>query len=307
MAPETRDNAITASVVVAHRAVEPGPDACLDAIASQADSNVEVLLVTDTDTRSCDRPGVRRTIVVPGALVPELWAAGIGAAQGDVVLLTAGDLVPRPDWLRRMQAAIAAPGVVAVGGAIEPGPGLSRSDWARYFCRYSPYMLPMPAGEERPDVAADNAGYDRHRLEAHRDLWDRGFWEPFVHVALREEGELAVVPEPVVELVGGHSVREFAAGRFHHGLEHGRHRAIGKSKVRTLAAAATFPAVPPIMTWRAARAVWLRGRRRGRFLSSAPVLVWFYCCWAAGELVGRVGVVCTGGHGGFGRRRERRG
>jgi hypothetical protein len=304
MASETRGHAIAASVVVAHRADEPGPGACLDSISSQAGPDVEVLLVTDTD--AVEHPAARRTIVVPGALVPQLWAAGIDAAEGEVVLLTAGDLVPRHDWLRRMRAALAARGVVAVGGAIEPGRSLSLGDWARYFCRYSPYMLPMPSGGARPEIAADNAGYDRRRLDAHRALWSEGFWEPFVHVALRGDGDLAVVPEPVVELAGGHSAREFATARFRHGAEHGRHRAIGKSRGRTLAEAATFPAVPLLMTWRAGRTIWGRGRRRGRFVLSAPVLMWFYCCWAAGELMGRVGVVWGGGQEPLGRRGERR-
>jgi hypothetical protein len=304
MASETRGHAIAASVVVAHRADEPGPGACLDSIASQAGPDVEVLVVTDRG--AVEHPAARRTIVVAGALVPELWAAGIDAAAGDVVLLTAGDLVPRPDWVHRLRAALDAPGVVAVGGAIEPGPGLSLGDWARYFCRYSPYMLPMPPGDARPDVAADNAGYDRHHLELHRDRWSDGFWEPFVHVALRGDGALVVVPEPVVELAGGHSAREFTAARFRHGVEHGRHRAIGKSRRRTLAEAATFPAVPLLMTWRAARTIWGRGRRRGRFVLSAPVLMWFYCCWAAGELMGRVGVVWGGGQRPLSRRGERR-
>jgi hypothetical protein len=126
----------------------------------------------------------------------------------------------------------------------------------------------------------------------HRDRWIHGFWEPFVHTELRAEGGVLVVdPGIVVRLVKGHDGRAFAHARFEHGKAHGRERARGKRKLRTLAEAATFPAVPPLMSWRAGREVWQRGGRRGRFLCATPVLLWFYSWWAAGELVGRLGAV----------------
>lgn len=288
MGLEPGDDATAVSVVVASRADEPGPEACLAAIVSQAGRDVEVLVVCDTAGRC--HPGVDRAIVLPGALVPELWAAGIEEARGDVVLLTAGDLVPDPGWVAGMRAALAVRGRVAVGGAIEPGPGLSLADWALYFCRYARYMLPLRADGDL-EVAGDNAAYERLRLLQHRDRWEHGFWEPFVHAVLRVEGTLVVDPGIVVRLAAGHSARAFAYARFQHGMAHGRQRAVGKSRRRVLAEAATFPAVPPLMAWRAGRSVWHRGRRRGRFLCSAPVLLWFYSWWAVGELAGRLRVV----------------
>ncbi len=289
---EPFDVTVAVTVVVAVRAEDPGPDACLRAIEDQRFPGVEVVVVSDSVTDSAASPvrGAARTVELPGALVPQLWAAGIAAARGRIVALTAGSLVPDPGWIAGLADALAVPGRVGVGGAIEPGAALSVSDWARYFCRYAPYLRPFARGVA-VELPADCAAYDRAALLRHHDRWVDGFWEPFVHRALREDGELVMDERVAVRLMGGHSAARFARARFRHGREHGRRRAQNVAVPRVLAAALTFPAVPPLMTYRAGRAVWRCRKHRIRFLVAAPIVLWFYSWWAVGECGGRLEVM----------------
>lgn len=291
MSVEPVEEPTAVSVIVAVRSADPRPDACLAAITRQLRAGFELIVVTDGPTDAVGpASGPARLVSRPGELVPRLWAAGIDAARGDIVLLTAGTLVPDPDWVEQAVRALEVSGRVAVAGAIEPGPGFTLADWAYYFCRYAPYQLPFATGID-VELPADNAGYVRAALLRHRERWADGFWEPFVHTALRDDGALVMVPDVVVRLTSGHAVQPFARARFRHGQEHGRQRALGRPRGKVLAAAATFPAVPALMTYRAARTVARRHRRGTRFLLSLPILVWFYTWWAAGELVGRLQVV----------------
>ena len=69
------------------------------------------------------------------------WRDGIDAASGEIVALTISQMIPAPNWiqaLREQQRTFD-----AVGGAIDPAPGLRLVDWAEYFCRYSRDMRPL--------------------------------------------------------------------------------------------------------------------------------------------------------------------
>ena len=290
--PGQRDGGDTSlTVVVAARAGEGDERACLSALAPQVEQ-ARVLLVRDR-LDGPPPPPWAEVLTVGGGLTPELWAAGIHAATGDVVALTATTTIPRPDWISAT-VGLHARGHVAVGGAIEPGADMRASDWAVYFCRYAPYMLPIDGSAT--EAAADNGSYTRVVLARYADLYQEAFLEPFVHRALRRDGHrVAVEPDRVVEVSGGHRLGHFCRQRFRHGREHGRRRSAGSSRSAVLLAAMTAPAVPALMTARAARIVFAKRRLRGRFVRSVPLVVLCYSAWAAGELAGRLDVVVHGG------------
>ena len=170
---------------------------------------------------------------------------------------------------------------------------MGAADWAVYFCRYAPYMLPIDGSAT--EAAADNGSYSRAVLARYADLYRETFLEPFVHRALRRDGyPVAVEPGRVVELVGGNRLAHFCGQRFRHGRQHGRGRSAGSSRAAVLAAAMTAPAVPLVMTARAARIVFGKRRLRRRFLLSMPLVALCYACWAAGELTGRLDAAVHG-------------
>lgn len=260
--------------------------ACLGALQTQVTPDDEVLVVDDGTGHG--PPAWARRVSAPGrSLVPEQWAAGLIEASRPVVALTSAAMVPGPGWLDRARRLASAP-EAGRGGAIEPGVGLRHWDWALYFCRYAPYMLPLErtAGLE---VAADNAAYRADVLEGYRTRWQDGFWEPFVHRAMRAEGHrLSIDPDMVVQLSPGTDPGAFARQRFRHGRSHGRHRSKGQHRVVVLVAGLTAPAVPPLLAARIARLVWTKRRYRARLVVALPAVVWFSAWWAAGELAGRI-------------------
>lgn len=277
------DPAPRLSVVVGARTGESPPGPCLDALAGQVGDGIEVILVEDRDSGA--GPAWVRRIVRVGGLVPELWAEGLRHASGGLVGLLASTVVPDPDWVARTLELHSDDGA-AVGGAIEPGHGLRVVDWAVYFCRYAPYMLPL-AGNPHLEIPGDNASYRADVLASYQPLYEHGFWEPAVHRAMRADGhQLRMSPERVVRHQAGATARGFCRQRFSHGRAHGRRRSTRPGPSQILRAVVSAPLVPPLLTLRAARTVVGKRRLHWRFACAAPFVLAFSCSWAAGELLG---------------------
>jgi hypothetical protein len=243
-------------------------DACLAALEGQVDG-AEVIVQ--------DRPG---------ALVPELWRDGIDAASGAIVALTISAMRPAPDWVARIRERLAEDEVVA--GAIDPGEGLRLVDWAEYFCRYARDMRPF-ARRENPEIPGDNCAYRRELLVRTRELYRHGFWEPEVNRALREQG-VALWHDPEVVVYQGRSAgfAAFVRQRLVHGRAYGRLRGARFGPGRNVAGVVLAFAVPFVLVARTAGEVFSRGRFRGRFVASLPLLLAYDAAWAAGEAVGHV-------------------
>lgn len=279
------------SVVVGARSGEADVTPLLQALEPQLDDDVEVVLVTDARWPPAGVPDGVRVLHRPGALVPELWAAGLREVRGTVVALTAGTLRPAPDWVDRARAfaLTAPPGVAAAGGAFDGSVTDGAVDRAVLYCRYSPFLAPLPSGVVH-DVPGDNALYRMDVLRRYEPAWRDGFWEPFVHVHLRRDGFLLTADGSLlVQQVSGLRLRGVLRQRYRHGRVHGRRRSTG-SPARVRAAAATAPLVPLLMTARALRAAWRRPDHRRSSASSTPLLLLLYSAWAAGELRGRLDV-----------------
>lgn len=277
------------SIVVAH----PGPDgagsACLEALRPQVGADVEVIVVAAAPIAR-PVPHWFEELVVPGGLAPELWAAGVVRAEGTIVGLLSTAVAPGAHWVARTLA-VHATGAAAVGGPIEPGAGGTLVDWALWFCRYAPYLPPL-VNPEAVEVPADNASYLRRVLVRYRELYERSFLEPFLHDAMRADGHaVRMTSERTVRTLGGARATAFCRQRFLHGRAHGARRSEGQRRGPILRAALTAPLVPAVMTARAVASVMAKRRYRARCLASLPLMVAFYCCWAAGELVGRLETV----------------
>jgi hypothetical protein len=258
----------TLSVVVASNGAPGSVEACLASLAGQVDG-AEVIVQER-----------------PGAVVPELWRDGIDAASGAVVALTISPMRPAPDWIARIRERLVADEVVA--GAIEPGEGLRIVDWAEYFCRYAPDMLPFER-RENPEIPGDNCAYRRDLLERTRDLYRDGFWEPEVNRALRAEG-VRLWHDPGVVVFQGRSAGfgAFFRQRFEHGRAYGRQRGARFGAGRNAVGLAAAVVVPFVLVARTAGEVFRRGRCRARFALALPALLAFDAAWAAGEAIGHL-------------------
>ena len=89
-------------------------------------------------------------------------------------------------------------------------------DWAAFFCEYSRYMEPAPAGAV-DDLPGMNVSYDRAALAAIDDLLREGRWESWLHARLVERGfELWCEPAAVLDHAKDFGVREFTSQRYHY-------------------------------------------------------------------------------------------
>src|SRR5262249_24870315 len=138
----------------------------------------------------------------------------------------------------------------------------------------------------------DNAAYGRTALESVRSTWENGFWEPDVHRALKERGA-RLMHDPTVVAFQGRSAgaAAFVRQRLAHGRAPRRQRGAGFGTARNVAAVFLAFAVPALLLLRQSRTVLGKGRHRGVFLASLPLLAVFDTAWALGELLGHADTV----------------
>jgi len=281
------------SIVVASHNARASIEECLSAIVAQrGPDNVEIIVVdnsTDGTTEVIQKrfPHIKLFVEPPAALIPNLWGAGIRQSTGDIVAITTAHFIPDKKWffhILKVHRAL----LVAVGGAIENDGSARVVDWAVYFCRYSPYMLPFQGGFVS-EIAGDNASYKRRYIDQCRHVWSDGFWENTVHAQLKKAGfRLLLAPSIVVHHKRSFGFRNFMRQRFLHGIQFGRTRASRFSLPKRTLYMMLSPAIPFIFLARIARQVVTKQRHQTKFLQALPVLVLFLSAWTLGELVGYV-------------------
>ena len=212
-------SAAALSVVVASVNGLPYLADCLEALEEHAPS-AEVVVAdwTDERTREVVRDRFPRATLLsfdePMA-VPELRAAGIFAATAPYVALIEDHCNVREGWAERLVAAHEA-GQAVVGGSIRNFPYRRVRDWAAFFCEYSRYMEPAPAGDVA-DLPGMNVSYDRRAIEAIDDLLRDGKWESWLHARLLEQGfVLWCEPAAVLDHAKDFGFREFLSQRYHY-------------------------------------------------------------------------------------------
>jgi hypothetical protein len=282
---------VALSVVVGSNGAPDSVERFLEAVTPQIAADVEVIVCESV--ASADRvrrcfPAVR-FLERAGALVPELWRDGIHEARGEVVLLTISPMLPAPDWIAT--ALRLSPEADAVGGAIDPAPGLRLRDMAEYLCRYARDMLPFEA-HDCLDLPGDNAAYRLAALGPVRESYRDGFWEPVVHRELHAQGgRLRHDPQLLVRQGRSAGIAAFARQRLRHGRLYGHQRGAHFGLARNVAGVLVAPLVPFLMTFRVMRTVLQRGRHRLHALVALPLVFYFNLVWAAAEAKGHLEVL----------------
>ena len=278
------------SVVVASVTGLPYLADCLEALEEQApEAEVVVADWTDERTRELVRdrfPRVRLLSFDEPMAVPELRAAGIFAATSPYVALIEDHCNVREEWADRLVAAHEG-GRPVVGGSIRNFPYRRIRDWAAFFCEYSRYMEPAPAGEV-DDLPGMNVSYDRRAIEAIDDLLRAGKWESWLHARLLERGfVLWCEPDAVLDHAKDFGFREFLSQRYHYSRSYAGMRTTELGSKRFLYALGS-PLIPPLMYARIARSVLGRRRNRRQLALSTPLILLYTTVWAGGEAIGYV-------------------
>lgn len=280
------------SVVLASHNARSSVVECLQAVKNQIGENKIEIIVADNSTDetpqiiSGDFPGVKLVSASKDKLIPQLWGIGIAESAGEVIALSTTHFVPAENWLKEILQIHEAADAAGVGGAIENDARAGIVSWAIYFCRYSGFMLPFEQANTF-DFAADNASYKRAALERVKHTMTDGFWEVFVHQAMRKEKmPLMQTPKIVVFHRDSFTFSGFARQRFRHGRQFGNARAAQLPAVKRIAFILLSPLIPFIYLYRISRRVLRKKRNIGKYLASLPVLILFLIGWSTGEFCG---------------------
>jgi GT2 family glycosyltransferase len=276
------------SVVVASVNGLPYLAECLDSLERYArDAEVVVADWTDEQTRALVArrwPQVRLLSFDEPKAVPELRAAGIAAATTPYVAVIEDHCRVTASWADAITAAHRA-GHHVVGGPVRNVKTERARDWAPFFCEYSAFMEPLPAGAAE-DLTGMNVSYDRQALAEIGDLLAEGRWESDLHPRLRERGYVFwVTPAAVIEHDKDFGFVEFASQRYHYSRSFAgmRNEALGPR--RPIYALAT-PLLVPMLMRRIVRNVRSRPGYARAFRGAAPLVLLYTTVWAFGELVG---------------------
>lgn len=279
------------SVVVASVNGQPYITSCLDALARQEEVVGEVIVADCvgpevTEFVRSAHPSVRLLAFEEPKSVPELRAAGIAAARAEIISITEDHCIPPPDWFRAIVKAHRESEHPAIGGAVDNAATQSIVDWAVFFCEYSTFISPVPAGEV-DDLPGPNVSYKRAALDEMRDLLADGYWETFLHWRLQQRGHpLWSDPRVRVDHLKHYRLGEFFVERFHYGRAFAGHRCEFIDGRRRALYLLGSPLLPPVLLLRILRRVLDRRRHLGAFLRSVPSIALFLLAWAAGEWTG---------------------
>jgi GT2 family glycosyltransferase len=276
------------SVVVASVNGFPYLGECLDSLERHC-GEAEVIVADWTDERTRQQvrerwPRVRLLSFDEPMAVPELRAAGMFAAQAPYVALIEDHCVVREGWGDRLLAAHRN-GFAVAGGPVENVVTGRVRDWAAFFCEYSAFMSPLPAGETG-DLPGMNVSYDRDAIEAIDDLLREGRWESWLHARLRDRGfRFWSDPDAAIEHAKDFDFREFLSQRFHYSRSYAgmRNPALGAKRALYVLGS---PLILPLVYWRTARNVLRRGRKRSELAAATPLILLYTAVWAVGEAIG---------------------
>ena len=269
----------------------PYIEECLRSFERQRDGISYEVIVADRCNRGC-REVVRRhpnaaliEVDRPGATIPELRALAIRRARGEIVGITEDHCIAPDGWLAAMALAHDEQRRI-VGGPVENAATQRLVDWAVFFCEYSVFEPPLPAGPG--SVPGNNTTYDRALLPLIDDLLDEGVWEEAFNARLAGHGH-ATYLEPAAVMLHKKSFGpgEFLAQRYHYARSYAGLRLRGAPGWRRpIYAGFAVTLLPPMLLARIVGNVWRKGHHRRELLLTLPLLALFVLAWGWGEVVG---------------------
>lgn len=280
-------------------------DRCLSALAAQEDAPAMEILVPFDDSLSLARLPTARfpacTFLPIGAgaahrsagpvldeheLFDRRRAAGLAAAEGDLVAILEDRGVPRPDWARNFVRLHTEFSHAAIGGAIENG-SPRFWNWAVFYCDFGRYQGPFPPHASR--FASDvNVCYKRAAIQAIRPLWEVRYHEPVVNNALLGRGETVFLsPDPIVDQCrGGLRIGPLIRERIAWGRLYAELRLRGVGRLERLGLLTASPLLPALLYLRLLVGRLVRRRGLASFLRVTPGVLLLLGAWSVGEALG---------------------
>lgn len=295
-----RGSAPTVSVVVASNRDKTLLHACLGSLLGQCQRlNAELLVAragaaAEVSALGKTYPSVRFIAAPLDASIPRLRAIGMAQATGDVVALTEDHCIADENWVETLTQS-AHHDADVVGGGMDNARRSRAVDWAAYFAEYGFFSADRPeVPTGTPLLTGANVAYSRDVIADVIGWAQDGEWENVAHNRLVARGSmLRFARTAAIYQNQSYGVAAFCADRYEHGRDYAQKRLAEEPGARRWFLLAASPLLPPLLTWRVARAA-ARGRW-GTFLRALPATVLFLTAWSVGEAVGYMLGAAEGG------------
>lgn len=251
--------------------------ACADAVRLQASN----LLLVSRDGKIVDGGG-KGNGVAEQCNIPFKRKSAVELAPTSLVALIEDTVMPGPDWVSAIRAALRDPRVVGCGGPVSIDSNLPASSRALALSEYGQFSVRRPAGATT-DLPGCNFAFRRSALldamPAREGLVDQMIFEKL----RKQGGELLWAPGMTVTFRHANGEGARLATRFRHGRIYASSRS--KGLFARTAAAGKALLLPPVLVIRN-----LRNSPPAERLSIATLgwLTLQSTAWAAGELAGAV-------------------
>lgn len=275
------------------RSTEP-TEACLDALASGTVTEYEAIVIDSSELAAKREPsteggpateGRATRVVHPERPLPPHEARNTGAAlaEGETIVFTDGDCIPRADWLERLLERHAG-GALLIGGSIDPD-GSGVVERGADICKFAPWLEGLPPGERYTLPTAN--------LSLTRETWERigpfqlFAWSGDTEFCMRARAAgipLEFEPRAVVRHDDQVGLRRFLHERRERGDAYASLRAESASWSR--ARCATYVVLSPIIALKlTARglAATIRSGRTMTALLTLPITSVGFAMWTLGE------------------------
>ena len=264
--------------------------ACLGSLLGQCQRlNAELLVAragsgNEVAALAKMHPSVRFVAASADASIPQLRAIGMAQAQGDVVALTEDHCIADENWIEALMQTARGDADV-IGGGIDNARRSRAVDWAAYFAEYGFFSPNRPDGNQAtPLLTGANVAYKRHVIADVVGWAKDGEWENVAHSRLVAQGSmLRFARTAAIYQNQTYSLAAFCVDRYVHGRDYARKRLVEERPNRWALFVAS-PMLPPLLTWRVARAA--ARSRWGTFLRALPATFLFLTAWSVGEAVG---------------------
>jgi len=286
-----RGTAPTVSVVIASNRDKTLLHACIGSLLGQCQRlNAELLVARagsagDVTALAKTYPSVRFIAAPPDAPIPQLRAIGMSQASGDVVALTEDHCIADDNWVEALTNSANADADV-VGGGMDNARRARSIDWAAYFAEYGFFSADRPErGNGAPLLTGANIAYKRHVIGDVVQWAQQGEWENVAHSRLVAQGSMLRFARTAAMYQNqSYSLFAFCLDRYTHGRDYARKRLVEEREAQRWLLFAASPLLPPLLTWRVARAS--ARNRVGTFLRALPATLVFLTAWSLGEAVG---------------------
>lgn len=281
------------SVVVAARVAPDTIEKTLASLsAQQRVAEIEVFIVDGSDDGHMAvlaQHSHFRYVALPGGNLPDLKAAAIREARGELIAILDPSDAAEPNWIDEMLAAFSNKEVWAVGGSVLLSGPKNAGNVAAYLFEYGAFNPPIVAGDVPGDLPGNNVAYRREVLtETCADILAvEGFNKPFFHERIRSRGgRLVIRPTMCVHHLTHYGFVAFGIRRFHYGRCFGAVRVKRASFRMGLLYRLFAPAVVPMLVGRHIRRAANHAANRKLLPGAMLALCGVCACWGVGEWLG---------------------